>query len=117
MSKQIEKVDVSYLFGNTLDRALDYEESVTRRTAIIKQMVFVGRGIKYYIYPDDSTQHHIPHVHIKGGGLDLSCSIETGEFLGGSVKSKIHKVIKSIIKENKGELMKVWNNLNKKRND
>ena len=73
-----------------------------------RELVATIDGIKIEIYPNE---HPPPHFHVKSSDLNISVSILNGSILKGTVKKQIRKKINHFYKQNKSDLIEIWNQL------
>ena len=66
--------------------------------------------IKFECKPNEDCGHNFAHVHVEYDSKEASYNILTGEYIVGSkFKSKIDRLVKDYINENKEELINFWN--------
>jgi hypothetical protein len=69
-------------------------------------------GIEYFMYSKEAGKHQRAHVHIDyKHDYDASIAIDDGEVLDGKIPSKILRVVRDRIEENKEFLYNCWNSM------
>lgn len=66
-------------------------------------------GIQYSMNTREQGKHNFPHLHVKYSGEEVVINILTGQTIEGYIKSQKQKEAMQKIKENKEELMLLWN--------
>ena len=65
-------------------------------------------GIIISMYYFDSSQHHMPHIHVKYQGQEAVVAIPGGEVLEGQLKSGKLKLVQAWIEIHQDELLADW---------
>jgi len=72
----------------------------------IRHLVAKVNGLTIEIY---SNEHPPPHFHVKGGGINVSFSIEDCSLLNGKINRNDEKLIEWWHKQGKNQLIEIWN--------
>lgn len=65
-------------------------------------------GVLIYLYWLDTRQHHLPHVHAMYAGDEAVFSIDSGEFIDGSLPRRQTRLVQAWIELRRDELMAAW---------
>ncbi|ACD95852.1 DUF4160 domain-containing protein [Trichlorobacter lovleyi] len=65
-------------------------------------------GIIIYLYFYDDERHHVPHVHAKYQGQDVSVSIIDGEVLAGEIPLAKLRLVQAWIEIHREALLADW---------
>jgi hypothetical protein len=65
-------------------------------------------GIKISMFFDESSRHHLPHIHAKYSGRVSSFTIEDGNLIRGKIPKPQKRLVQAWIELHKKELMDNW---------
>jgi len=72
----------------------------------IKQLVAKVNGLHFEI---NSNEHAPPHFHVKGGDIDATFSIDSGELLQGKIDGRRKALVGWWYSRSRDKLITVWN--------
>lgn len=112
MEKTLEEL---YRESLLLKKSLELIDLINERSnsedLVIKHLIFKPTtNVKIKMYQENHNEPHV-HVDIGRGYHDASISINTQQFLAGSIERKYEKKVLNWIEKNKDKLIIIWNNM------
>ncbi len=81
----------------------EHEKKTGRRFAMPTISMFYGILILMYFH--DNKKHSVPHIHAEYGEHHVTCAIEDGSVLAGSLPRQKMKLVEAWIEIHKEDLM------------
>ena len=84
----------------------EHDKKTGRRFAMPTISMFYGILILMYFH--DNKKHSVPHIHAEYGEHHVTCAIEDGSVLAGSLPRQKMKLVEAWIEIHKEDLLANW---------